>query len=150
MSEIKAPERVAAASLPPAMSVQGTQLSDSIVTVSPTQVRRPGRTTLRSAFQALVALAALAPILVTQAGLDTESLPWLVIPLGIAAALTRLMATPQVEEFLRSFLPFLAAAPDPTKAARRRSEAGLTETALVLLVVVVVVVLLIVFLPLHR
>lgn len=77
----------------------------------PTQVRRPWRTTLRSAFQALVALAVMAPILVQAAGLDADKLPWLAGVLAVAAGMTRVMALPQVEAFLRRFVPFLAAAP---------------------------------------
>jgi hypothetical protein len=81
------------------------------VTVSPTQVRRPWRTVSRSVFQALVALAVLFPVLAAQTGLDTEDVPWLAIPLAVAAFITRVMALPQVEVFLRRFLPFLAASP---------------------------------------
>lgn len=79
----------------------------------PTQVRRPWRSTARTLFQALVALAVLFPILVENTGLDAEDAPWLAIPLAVAATLTRLMALPQVEDFLARFLPFLAAAPQP-------------------------------------
>lgn len=83
----------------------------AVVTVVPTQVRRPWRSTVRTLFQALVALAVLFPILVETTGLDPEDAPWLAIPLAVAAALARVMALPQVEDFLRRFLPFLAAAP---------------------------------------
>ena len=47
------------------------------------------------------------------AGLDPAKLPWLVVPLAVAAAVTRIMAVPAVETWLRRFLPFLAAAPAP-------------------------------------
>lgn len=79
---------------------------------TPTQVRRPWRATARSIFQFLVALAVLFPVLVEGAGLDPAALPWLGIPLAVAAVVTRIMALPQVEVFLRRFVPFLAAAPD--------------------------------------
>lgn len=78
-------------------------------TPTPTQVKRPWRTTARSAFQAFVALCVLFPILVQTAGLDPESFPWLAVPLAVTAAVTRIMAVPEVEVFLRRFLPFLAA-----------------------------------------
>lgn len=81
------------------------------VAVQPTQVRRPWRSTVRTAFQALVALAVLFPILVNTAGLDPESFPWLAVPLAVAAGFARVMALPQVEVFLRRFAPFLSATP---------------------------------------
>lgn len=80
-----------------------------VVDGAPTQVRKPWRTTARTAFQALVALCVLFPILVEQTGLTTEDFPWLAIPLGVAAAVARIMALPQVEDFLGRFIPFLAA-----------------------------------------
>lgn len=145
MDTIKAAEAAPAAALPPVTGVKvGQQLPDAVVSVTPTQVRRPWRSTVRSTFQALVALAVLAPILVQSAGLAPDSLPWLAIPLGIAAALTRIMATPQVEEFLRAYLPFLAAAPAPHDA-RRRNDRGVTDTMLAVVVVLAVVILFILF-----
>lgn len=77
----------------------------------PTQVKRPWRATARTTFQALVALAVLFPILVEQTGLKVEDVPWLAIPLGIAAATAKIMARPEVEVFLRRFVPFLSAEP---------------------------------------
>lgn len=76
---------------------------------TPTQVKRPWRATARTAFQALVALCVMFPILVQTAGLDPAAFPWLAIPLAVAAAVAKVMALPQVEAFLRRFLPFLAA-----------------------------------------
>lgn len=87
----------------------------SLGVVEPTQVRRPWRTTARTIFQALVALCVLFPVLVEQTGLTTADLPWLAIPLGVAAAVARIMALPQVEQFLARFIPFLAAAPHHTQ-----------------------------------
>lgn len=86
----------------------------TVILADPTQVRRPWRSTARTVFQALVALAVLFPILVSTAGLDPESLPWLAVPLAVAAGFARVMALPQVEAFLRRFIPFLAAAPAAT------------------------------------
>lgn len=81
------------------------------VAVAPTQVRRPLRSTIRTVFQALVALCAMAPVLVATTGLKTDQLPWLAGVLGVAAIVTRVMAAPQVEVFLKRFIPWLAAAP---------------------------------------
>lgn len=77
--------------------------------IPPTQVQRPWQTTARTIFQALVGLCVLFPILVAQAGLDPETLPWLAIPLAVAATVARIMAIPAVNQFLERFLPFLAA-----------------------------------------
>lgn len=101
---------------------------------APTQVRRPWRSTARTIFQAAVALAVLFPVLVDQTGLQSEDFPWLAIPLAVAAAVTRVMALPQVEVFLRQFLPFLAAEPEEA------DEAGVTATEWVVIVAVVVLV----------
>lgn len=106
LQPIKAPETVRG----PATD-QGLDLPGVEVQVDPTQVRRPWRSTARTAFQALVALAVLFPILVQETGLSPEDVPWLAIPLAVAAALARIMANPQVEVFLRTFAPFLSAAP---------------------------------------
>lgn len=82
----------------------------TVVAVAPTQVRRPWRATARTLFQALIGLAVLFPLLVETAGLDPASAPWLALPLAIAAGLARIMALPQVDDFLRRFVPFLSAA----------------------------------------
>lgn len=81
-----------------------------VVAVRPTQVRRPWRATARTAVQALVAVAVLFPLLVETAGLDPQAFPWLAVPVAVAAGFARVMALPQVDEFLRRFLPFLSAA----------------------------------------
>lgn len=82
------------------------------MTPAPTQVKRPWRATTRTVFAALVALATMAPVLVDATGLDAASLPWLAGVLAVCGAVTRVMALPQVEDFLRRFAPWLAA--DPT------------------------------------
>lgn len=86
---------------------------DVTVAPTPTQVRRPWRSTLRTVWQAFLGLCVLAPILVEGAGLEADQLPWLAVPLAVAAAVTRVMAIPAVEVWLRRFVPFLAAAPAP-------------------------------------
>lgn len=101
------------------------------MTPTPTQVRRPWRATARTTFQALVAFAVLFPILVETAGLDPEAFPWLAIPLAVAAALARVMALPQVETFLRRFLPFLAAAPSDARPDNERGSVTLVEVLVV-------------------
>lgn len=87
-----------------------------MTTPVPTQVRRPWRSTLRTVFQALVGLAAIAPLVAAgveeATGYDLEGVPFIVTALAAAAAVTRVMAIQAVEAWLRRFLPFLAAAPD--------------------------------------
>lgn len=82
---------------------------------TPTQVERPLRTTLRSVFQALVSFAAIAPLIVValaEAGIDVSTIPAIATGLVVMAGITRVMAVPAVEEWLRRFLPFLAANPE--------------------------------------
>lgn len=73
-----------------------------------TQVRRPWRATVRTLFQAVIGFAAMWGIVVEALGLDTEW-QWVSASLVATAALTRLMAVPQVEAWLLRFVPFLAA-----------------------------------------
>ncbi|WP_435744872.1 hypothetical protein [Nocardioides sp. SYSU DS0663] len=109
------------------------------MTTSATQVRRPWRATVRTVFQALVGLAALAPLIaggVEEAtSYDLDGVPFVVVALGAAAAVTRVMAIPEVEAFLRRFVPFLAAQPE-------RDERGATDARLATIVLAVVAVLL--------
>lgn len=80
---------------------------------TPTQVRQPWRATLRTAFAALVALCAMAPLIYDAAlGDDAgEATGWSAAALGITAGVTRVLALPAVELFLKTFVPFLAAEP---------------------------------------
>lgn len=94
------------------------------------QVRR----TVRTALAVLVAVAMLVPLIVQVTGLTVAEAPWLGTIVAVAAAVTRLMADPKVNELLRRFLgePFAAApgaleqgrvvpgvvVPDPTREDR--------------------------------
>lgn len=80
---------------------------------TPTQVARPWRTTLRTIFQGFVAIAAVAPQVYAAAANHDAGLAqgWAATGLGIAAAVTRIMAMPVVDDFLAKFLPFLATQP---------------------------------------
>lgn len=90
--------------------VERTGAASATAVVQPTQLRRPWRSTVRTTFQALVALCLMLPFLVEASGVD-ETLPPVAGALAIAGGISRVMALPQVEAFLRRFLPFLAAAP---------------------------------------
>jgi hypothetical protein len=78
---------------------------------TPTQVRRPWRATIRTAFQAALALATLIPFVVSGVYGDAETPALVTQVVLVAAAVSRVMALPQVEVFLRTFAPFLSAAP---------------------------------------
>lgn len=82
------------------------------LTANASQVRRPWRSTVRTTVQVLLALALMLPLLVDAAGLD-ETAPPIAGAIGLAAAFARVMALPQVEAFLRQFVPWLAAEPRP-------------------------------------
>ena len=76
-------------------------------TGTPTQVAHPWRATVRTVVQVTVALAALLPFIIEAVGLST-SLPIVAGVLAVAAAITRVAALPQVEDFLSRFVPWLA------------------------------------------
>lgn len=67
------------------------------------------RRTLRTTLEVIVALAAMVPVLVSTIGLDTTAIPALAGIVAVAAAITRIAALPAVEEFLQTWLPWLAA-----------------------------------------
>ncbi len=109
VAPIKAPELVRATPTLDQDTAPGvTVLAD------PTQIRRPWRSTGRTAFAVVIALCTIAPYIYGGATLgDPEQATGIIGQvLGVAAGVTRVMALPQVEQFLRRFLPFLAAAPD--------------------------------------
>lgn len=108
------------------------------MTVQPTQVRRPWRATARTIFQGLVAFAVLLPFLVQASGLEPEVYPWLAGVLAVAAAVTRIMALPQVEDFLTRFFPWLAA--DPNGSRNERGAIDAVSAALVAFLAVLIVV----------
>lgn len=73
-----------------------------------TQVQHPWRSTVRTVFQVGVALATLLPYVVTEAHISVTGGVAQVV--GVAAAVTRVMALPGVVEFLQRFAPWLAPA----------------------------------------
>jgi ABC-type uncharacterized transport system permease subunit len=93
-----------------ASTLSTSALAPQPVLVQPTQLRRPWRATARTVFAAVVGFAALLPLLVQASGVD-QTLPAVAGAVAVAGAITRIMAIPQVETFLRTFLPFLAASP---------------------------------------
>jgi hypothetical protein len=72
----------------------------------PTQVRHPWRSTIRTTFQLVVALASLLPWVL--AGVDVPVGGALAQVVAVAATITRVMAMPEVSTFLERFVPWLA------------------------------------------
>lgn len=85
-----------------------------------TQTQRPWRTVVRTVFQAVIALLTLVPLVATNVYHDAATAPAAVAQvLAVCAALTRIMAMPQVEAFLQSsgILAWLAADPSVPPAS---------------------------------
>lgn len=79
-----------------------------------TQEQHPLRSSIRTAFQVGVALASLIPYVVTEA--DIPAAGWVGQVVGVSMGITRVMALPRVNDFLRRHVPLLApddAAPTP-------------------------------------
>ena len=93
-----------------------------MATTAPTQVKYPWRTVARSVFQGLVAFAALLPLILSVAGVPAVG--WVAAVVTVAGAITRVMATPAVETFLETYVPFLAAKPKVTTETERSLSNG--------------------------
>lgn len=69
----------------------------------------PWRATVRTLFAAVIGFAAMWPLMVGTMGLPTDG--WVASSIAATGAITRLMALPQFDAFIRSFLPWLTAEP---------------------------------------
>lgn len=78
-----------------------------------TQVAHPWRATVRTAFAVVVSLCALAPVVYEAAAQGDASTATGAMAgvLGVAAAVTRVLARPEVDAFLKAYLPWLASEP---------------------------------------
>lgn len=85
-----------------------------MTTPAATQTEHPWRATVRTIFQAVIALASMWALIVQALGLD-PGWQWVSASLVVAAAITRVMALPAVEAFLRRYVPWLAAEPTAQK-----------------------------------
>lgn len=74
-----------------------------------TQSRHPWRATARTIFAAVVGLLSLLPVIAATAGV--EAVPAVAQTLVVTGAVTRVLALPRVEAWMRRFLPWLAAEP---------------------------------------
>lgn len=75
-----------------------------------TQARHPWRAVIRTVFAAGVSLAAIWGLIIQAAGVNSAG-PIVAATLAVAGAITRILAIPGVEAWLRRFFPWLAAAP---------------------------------------
>lgn len=73
------------------------------------QSRRPWRAVARTTATAAIALLPILPKIADAA--DIDHIPIVVIILAIAAAITRVIAIPEVDDWLDTYLPWLAADP---------------------------------------
>lgn len=87
----------------------------------PAQVRYPWRSTLRTVLWAVVAFAAMSPMIYTAATAQEpgQAVGWVGGALAILAGVQRVMTLPAVDAFLRLYAPWLAATPkdDPGDGA---------------------------------
>lgn len=78
-------------------------------TQAPTQTRHPWRATARTVLAAAVSLLTLLPVIATTAQVDT--VPAVAQVLVVTGAVTRVLAIPTVDGWLRRYAPWLAASP---------------------------------------
>lgn len=94
-----------------AMAIRARPKGDPMASV-PTQVAHPRRATLRTAAAIVGATVVALPLLpVVAQALHVEAAPLVVMILGGSAAITRVLAIPGVEDWLRRYAPWLAAQP---------------------------------------
>lgn len=77
--------------------------------VQPTQARHPWRATVRTIVAAVVGLALLGPLVAAELGV--QSVPWAAGVLAVIGAVTRVLAIPGVEAWMRQYVPWLSAEP---------------------------------------
>jgi hypothetical protein len=75
-------------------------MTQTPVVPAPTQTRHPWRATVRTVIAVVVSLASLLPYVAAQA--DVDAVPAVAQVLVVAAAITRIMAIPGVNEWLTS------------------------------------------------
>lgn len=74
-----------------------------------TQSKHPTRAVIRTVLAATVALLPILPTLVEKLGVGT--VPWVAGILAVAGAITRILAMPDVENWLHEYVPWLSAQP---------------------------------------
>jgi hypothetical protein len=74
--------------------------------MEPTQIEYPWRATARTIFQAFVGLCALLPLILAT---DTPPVGAVAVSLAVSGAVTRIMAIPEVNDWISAFVPWLGA-----------------------------------------
>ncbi|MFY1669484.1 hypothetical protein ACN27G_05950 [Plantactinospora sp. WMMB334] len=87
-------------------------------TPAPTQTRHPWRATVRTGVAAVLGAVSLLPTVAVTAGVD--AVPAVAQAVVVAGAITRVMALPGVDEWLRRFAPWLATEPTPDSGQHYR------------------------------
>ena len=82
---------------------------DTVPDTAPTQVRKPWRATFRTTLTAFVALIPLIPQIAEAANID--EIPAVASVVGLADAISRVLALNGVEAWLDKYIPILAAEP---------------------------------------
>lgn len=75
-----------------------------------TQSKYPWRAVLRTAVAFVIGVVPMMPVLIAASGIP-QTAPGVAGALAISAAVTRLLAVPQVDALLQKWLPILAAEP---------------------------------------
>lgn len=75
----------------------------------PTQSQHPWRATVRTIVAAMLALAVILPVVATELGIS--QLSWVAVALAVAGGVTRVLALPAVNEWLKEYVPWLSATP---------------------------------------
>ncbi|MGC5664916.1 hypothetical protein ACN261_32065 [Micromonospora sp. WMMD723] len=76
---------------------------------APTQTRHPWRATARTVVAGAVGALSLLPEVALTAGVDT--VPAVAQAVAVAGAVTRVLALPAVDAWMRQYVPWLATAP---------------------------------------
>ena len=92
-------------------------MTGPLVTTKPTQIRHPWRATARTVFAGIVALASLLPTIAIVA--HVETVPAVVQVLTVLGTVTRVLAIPGVDAWMRTFVPWLATSPPPPEPVRQ-------------------------------
>lgn len=86
----------------------------------PTQVAYPRRATIRTTVSAALALIPVAYAVTDEFG--WSEIPWVASTLAACAAITRMLSIPEVELWLQTYVPWLAASEYQPKHAKENEE----------------------------
>lgn len=81
-----------------------------MATSTATQTKHPWRATVRTVVAFLASLAVVLPIVAEQET-TVGRLPYMSAVVAISGVITRVLAIPAVDSFLKTYLPFLSAEP---------------------------------------